>query len=215
MVFVYDLGMTSKERALQHFKRHDPLLFKATQPYHALIPHELPHKRTRAQLFEELISTIISQQLAVRAADVLATRLKETCGQRIDPAKLLALSDLAFRSIGISGAKAKTMRGVAEAISSGSLDLLKLSRRSEDEIDQEMQKLWGIGSWTAEMFLLFGFGKPDVFSPGDLGLVRAVESLYALSFEKDRERFLEFSMRWAPYRSFASLLLWKYKNAIR
>jgi DNA-3-methyladenine glycosylase II len=207
--------MTSKAKALRHFRRVDPHFFTATRAHHHELPDELPIKRTRAQLVDELASTIVSQQLSTKAAKTVCGRLKATCRQRITPTALLALSEKDRKEIGLSQAKLRSLKDIAHALETNRVDLLKLKSLPENEIIQILLTLRGIGSWTAEMFLMFGLGKHDVFSPGDLGLMRSIEALYHLPRATSKERVVAITERWAPYRSFASLLLWRVRDASR
>ena len=73
-------------------------------------------------------------------------------------------------------------------------------------------RIWGLGPWSAEMFLMFALGRPDVFSPGDLGLIRAMEAIYGLPKGAPRTTLLAIAEKWSPYRTYASLLLWRTRD---
>lgn len=94
----------------------------------------------------------------------------------------------------------------------GSLDLLLLKKMSETDAAEILMKIWGLGPWSVEMFMMFGLGRADVFSPGDLGLVRAMETIYSLPKNSPREKFLAISQKWSPYRTYACLLLWRTRD---
>lgn len=173
---------------------------------------ELPHKRTRAQLFESLVETVISQQLGVAASDTIYARVKEACKGRITSLSSLKIKPETLRACGLSGAKIKTIKEIAKAIESGSLDLLALKHMPEMEAAEKLMSIWGLGPWSVDMFMIFGLGRADVFSIGDLGLVRSMEAIYGLPKGAPREALLKISEKWAPHRTYASLLLWRTRD---
>ena len=204
--------MTRKAEAIWHFKRVDPHFHKATLVHHAAIPVELPQKRTRVQLFESLASTVISQQLGVAAADAIYARVKEACNGRITSLSILKIKPEKLRAAGLSGAKIKTLKEISKAVENGSLDLLALKRMPEVGVAQKLMSIWGLGPWSVDMFMMFALGKSDVFSPGDLGLVRAIEAIYNLPKGSPRTSLLAIAERWSPHRTYASLLLWRTRD---
>jgi DNA-3-methyladenine glycosylase II len=201
--------MHDRDKALVHFRKVDPAFHKAALPVRKLLPEKLVQVRTGAGLFERLASSVISQQLATGAASAIRKRVIETCGGKLTPKSILSTPLPKLRAAGLSGAKVKTLQSLARAIEEGSLDLLALKRMPESDAVAEMVKVWGIGPWTAEMFLIFALGRPNVFSAGDLGLVRSMERIYKLKKDTPREKLLKIAKRWAPYQSFACLVLWE------
>lgn len=165
-------------------------------------------KKTRAQLFESLVSTVISQQLGLAAAAAIFSRVKKGCGGRVTPEAILKTRPATLRAAGLSAAKVKTLREVATAVDSGLLDLISLKTAPEAEAAEQLMRIWGLGPWSVEMFLMFALGRGDVFSAGDLGLVRAMETLYGLPKKAPRTSLLAIAERWSPHRTYASLLLW-------
>ncbi len=106
----------------------------------------------------------------------------------------------------------KTLKAIASACRDGSLDLLTLRKLPEAEAGQKLQEIWGLGPWSTEMFLIFALGREDVFSVGDLGLIRAMETLYDLPKDTSHKKALALAEKWAPFRTFASLLLWRLRD---
>ncbi len=198
--------------ALKHFKRVDPYFHRATKKHHTSLPGRLSGKKTRAQLFASLVSTVISQQLGLAAADAIFSRVKKVCGNTLTPESVLKASPATFRKAGLSGAKIKTLKSIAKAVTTGELDLLSLKRVSEAEAAEKLMQIWGLGPWSSEMFLMFALGRPDVFSPGDLGLIRAMETIYGLPKNAPRTSLLAIAEKWSPYRTYASLLLWRTRD---
>jgi len=204
--------MTRKAVALKHLKHADPQLYAYTLSHHTSLPLQLCAKRTRAQLFESLVSTIISQQLGLAAADAIFARVKKTCGGRLTPKSILKVKLTTFRDAGLSGAKIKTLKEIATVVEHNSLDLLSLKKIPEAEAAGKLMQIWGIGPWTVEMFMMFALGRGDVFSPGDLGLIRAMEAIYGLPKGSSRESLLAIAEKWSPHRTYASLLLWRTRD---
>ncbi|HEX8993828.1 MAG TPA: DNA-3-methyladenine glycosylase 2 family protein [Candidatus Paceibacterota bacterium] len=204
--------MTRKVDAIRHFKRVDPHFHQATLAWHGAIPVELPFKRTRAALFESLVETVISQQLGAAASDTIFARVKEACNGRITSLSILKISPEKLRAAGLSGAKIKTIKEISKAIESGSLDLLALKQISEAEAAEKLMSIWGLGPWSVDMFMIFGLGRADVFSVGDLGLVRSMEAIYALPKDAPKEALLAIAEKWSPHRTYASLLLWRCRD---
>lgn len=204
--------MTEKEAALKHLRRVDPAFHKATKAHHASLPETLPRKRTRSALFERLVRVVVSQQLGTDAARSIFARVKNLCGN-VTPQTVLKTSPRALRFAGLSGAKVKTIKEIAGAVADGSLDLLLLEKIPETEAAEKLMSIWGLGPWSVEMFMMNGLGRSDVFSSGDLGLVRSMEYMYKLPKGVAREKLVEISQKWSPYRTYACLLLWASRDA--
>ena len=204
--------MTRKAVALRHLKRVDPHLYQATQAYHASLPPRLPEKKTRRQLFESLVRIVIAQQLGGPASRSIFARVRKTCGDRLAPESVLKASPSALRAAGLSGSKVKTLKAIAKTIRSGGLDLLSLKKLSEEDAAKRLMKIWGLGPWSVEMFLMDALGRGDVFSPGDLGLVRAMGRIYHLPKDAPLSSLLAIAQTWSPHRTYASLLLWRVKD---
>lgn len=205
--------MPRKLDALKHFKRVDPQFYRATRAHHSSLPGSLLGKHTRAQLFASLVSTVVSQQLGLAAAAAILSRVKVACKGSLTPEAVLKARPTALRKAGLSGAKVKTLKAIAKAVKNNSLDLLSLKKVSEAEAAEQLLKIWGLGPWSVEMFLMFALGRPDVFSPGDLGLIRAMETIYGLPRNAPRTSLLAISEKWSPHRTYASLLLWRSRDS--
>lgn len=202
--------MSDLNKAIAHFKRVDPVLHRAAKLHGASVK---PHTRkNRNQLFASLCEAVVSQQLSVKAADTIWLRLKAACKGAVTPESVRAVRLQKMRSCGLSAAKAKTIKELAKAVSGG-LDLSALRSKTPEEATASLTRVWGIGPWTAEMFLMFGLGHPDIFSPGDLGLVRAMEALYKLERDAPREKLVEMAACWSPHRSAACKILWRSRDS--
>lgn len=159
--------------------------------------------------FVSIASTIVGQQLSNKVADVLWGRLFRLTGEDVRPETLLRLDDAKIREIGISHAKINYLKSLAQAVASGSLSFEQLHLQDDHEVVKALCGVKGIGPWTAEMFLIFSLGRLDVFSMGDAGLQRAVQWLYEMEETPTKGELLEISKKWSPYRTIASLYLWK------
>lgn len=162
-------------------------------------------------LFHELAHSIVSQQLAVRAAEAVFSRVKALPGG-LSPESLLAADAETLRGCGLSARKIEYLRGIAQAAREGKLDEKRLSRLPDAELIDALVALKGVGVWTAEMLLIFHFGRRDVLSTGDLGVRRGLEMLLGKNgFTPDE--LAELRRRCSPYGTLASLYLWRVKDA--
>ncbi|MBI4098104.1 MAG: DNA-3-methyladenine glycosylase 2 family protein, partial [Candidatus Levybacteria bacterium] len=122
---------------------------------------------------------------------------------------LLTIPDQKLRSVGTSWGKVSFLKDLAQKVINGELNLKTIDSLGNEEITKELLKVKGIGPWTAEMFLMFALGRPDVFSAGDLGLQNAMIRLYKLNGKPDKNKLLEISAKWSPHRTIASRILWR------
>lgn len=190
--------------ALKHFKKVDPVL------YSIAIKIKLEERGKSEDYFIDLVESIISQQLSIKAADTIFGRFKKLFPkEKITPEYLLTIDDQKVRKCGISFSKIKYIKGIAQAIIDKQIDLKALEKMSDEDVILELVRLKGIGLWTAEMYLMFSLKRPDIFSAGDLGLQNAIIRIYNLDKKPKKEKLLEISAVWAPYRTTASRILWK------
>ncbi len=201
--------MDDLDKALRHFKRVDPVLYAAARKVRSHL-HKRPALRGGDRLFRALAESIVSQQLSVKAADTIWERVESVCGGKVTPESVLKAALPRLRKAGLSAAKAKTIKELAKAIQKG-LNLPALRKASPKEAEETLTALWGIGPWTTEMFLIFALEHPDIFSPGDLGLVRSIETLYNVK-NPSRARLEKMTACWSPYRSIACRILWKVRD---
>lgn len=196
---------TSFSSVLLYFQTVDPILYAAgTQ----IMP--IPTFEKRSNYFKELVDSIISQQLSTKVADVISARVYALLPSgELTPDAILELPTEELRAVGVSYAKIRYMKDLAEKVSSKELDLVELDQLSDAKVIEKLTVVKGIGQWTAEMFLMFALAREDVFSVGDLGLRRAVEKLYQLPSPPSKEVLMETSAKWSPYRTWAARILWR------
>jgi DNA-3-methyladenine glycosylase II len=176
----------------------------------SLEPVDLASWRARWSLdhFGSLARAIVGQQIATRAAAAIFGRLQAFIGDR-DPASAMAgASDTELRGIGLSGNKAASLRDLAARTLDGRLELDRLGDLSDEEAHQQLTAVRGIGSWTAEMFLLGQLGRPDILPAGDLGIRRAVQQAYDLEKMPSEGEVRRLSEAWRPHRSLATAYLY-------
>jgi DNA-3-methyladenine glycosylase II len=160
--------------------------------------------------FIELVESIVSQQLSVKAADTIFGRLKDiTSDSELTAEVLVQMDGQKMRDAGLSWSKVSYLKNIAEYTLVSDKVFEKFPQMSNEEIIKELTKIKGIGSWTAEMFLIFTMGRVDVFSYGDLGLRRAIQRWYGFKMEPTLNELEEIVKKWEPYRSIASRYLWK------
>jgi len=158
--------------------------------------------------FDTLINSIISQQLSVKAADTIDGRVRALVGKRYRPAAILKQEHQTLRNCGLSNRKVEYIQGIAKAVSTRKLSFGRLKKLTDEEIINKLVELRGVGRWTAEMFMMFSLGRMDIFSPLDIGLQRGMRILFD-DPEMDLATMEVEAERWQPYRSIASLYLWK------
>ena len=158
----------------------------------------------QGKAFRSVVNAIVGQQISVAAADAIWGRLETMLGE-VTPEQVLAVSEDDLRSCGLTRSKASYVHGLAAE--ADALIPEDWATMSEADLRKHLMKFRGIGPWTAEMMLIFVLLKPDVFSPGDIGLVRAIQRMTdGVEDGKDAE---VFAQRWAPWRTAASWFLWR------
>ncbi len=152
---------------------------------------------------------IVGQQLSVASANAIWGRL-EARVQPFTATSLLAVPDAELRRAGLSAVKIATLRRLAEAIASGSLDLDALGEAPEAAIHERLTQIKGIGPWSADIYILFCLGRADAWSPGDLALQHAVRDALGLDDRPSSKSMVDIAEAWRPWRSVAARLLWSY-----
>jgi 3-methyladenine DNA glycosylase/8-oxoguanine DNA glycosylase len=165
----------------------------------------------RMEYFPALVRSIVGQMLSIKVAQSIWQRVLSLC-PGMKPEVILSVDDELFRSTGLSKSKTLYIKDLAFKVSSGKLDLDSLNLLSDEEVIKALATVKGIGKWTAEMFLIFSLGRPDVLSLNDIGLKRAVKWLYNLDEIPDNAAMTDLGDKWKPYRTAASLYLYEVIN---
>ena len=197
-------------RGLAHLRASDPVMA-------AIIERVGPLGNSRAgrpdpeDHYGALVRSITGQQLSVKAAASIYARLllrfqdRPPTPQEIlddDPQDLRAAA-------GLSNAKVSYLRSLAEHVISGELELERMDDLSDERVMEELLAVKGIGAWTAQMFLMFHLGRPDVLPVGDLGIRRAIERAYGLDALPAEEQMQQIAAPWRPHRTLACRYLWR------
>ena len=169
--------------------------------------------RTGRKGFVGLIEVICGQQLSTFSAAAIWGRLIALEGAS-EPASFLGLEEPVLRAAGLSAGKVRSMRAVAEAIVSGSLDFAAVEGLPAEAAIAHLTEIKGVGPWTAEIYLLFDVGHPDVFPAGDLALKKAVRDGLGLGELPSTKDLIAIAAAWSPHRGAAALLFWSYFHAL-
>jgi DNA-3-methyladenine glycosylase II len=171
----------------------------------------LPQLREVPTGFSGLMRSIVGQQVSVHAARSIWLRL-EAAVPSMDPGDFLRLSDQELRAVGLSAAKMRYGRSLAADIVEGRIDFEALAALDDEAAIAMLTQAKGIGRWTAEIYLMFAHGRPDIMPGLDLGLVIAAQHLKRLRKRPDAKRLVRIAEPWRPWRSAAALLLWHYRR---
>jgi len=188
----------------RHLRKVDPVLAGLIDKHGpcTLMHEPRPH-------FHTLVSSIISQQLSVKAAQTIERRLLDLLGADVvTPLHFEGVRETRLRACGLSGAKARYVRELARRVRCGELDLDLLDALDDEEAAALLMGIPGIGRWTADMLLIFSLGRGDILPLGDLALCRSIRCLYGLREDASPGDYQAIAESWRPYRSLASWYCW-------
>ncbi|MGN6617096.1 MAG: DNA-3-methyladenine glycosylase family protein [Ilyomonas sp.] len=193
---------------LRHLKKDEKLALILTETLPALqYRHNIPLR---------LIASIMSQQLSTKVAKVIYHRFLELYnGEEPQPEQILSTPKETLRSIGLSNAKVSYVHNVATFCMEQNIKDEKLLSMANEEVIELLTQIKGVGRWTVEMLLMFTLGREDVFAVDDLGIQNAMIKLYRIRSKdkkKIKERMLALSKKWSPYRTYACMHLWRWKD---
>jgi DNA-3-methyladenine glycosylase II len=199
---------TSIRSAVEALAAREPAFARVVEKF------GVPKPRRGERGAQTLLRTIVGQQVSVAAARSMWAKLEAAFGSPPELAKLLTATAEEMRAAGMSRQKAGYIRSLAELVISGELHLGSLPKDNEEAIAL-LTKIKGIGRWSAEIYLLFAEGRPDVFPAGDLAVQIELGRLLGLK-EKPSEKLLrELAEPWSPYRGAAAVLAWhSYNSAV-
>lgn len=164
-----------------------------------------------------LMASIMSQQLSVKVAKVIYKRFLDLYeSKEPTPQQVVDMPFDKLRGIGLSNAKVNYIQNIAKYALEHGMEDKKLYKMSNDEVMEFLLPIKGVGKWTVEMQLMFALGREDVFAVDDLGIQLAMAKLYKLDMTDKkafREKILKLSAKWSPYRTYACMHLWQYKDA--
>nr|WP_245903015.1 DNA-3-methyladenine glycosylase 2 family protein [Salinigranum rubrum] len=160
-------------------------------------------------LFERLVTSILRQQVSMASAAATRERLFDAV--EMTPEGVLAADETTLKEAGLSRQKTRYVKNVAEAFLANDYSHETFAGMDDETVIDELTSITGVGTWTAEMQLMFALGRQDVFPVGDLGIRKGMRTLYG---DLSREEMVEQAEAWRPYRSYASLYLWRVKEDI-
>ncbi len=192
------------EKARRHLARRDPVLRRLIKQVGACTLYHDPDG------FRVLSRSIIAQQISTLAARSIGAKLQAALAPHgITPAGILAASDATLRGAGLSAAKARALTDLATRVHAGQLALDELPHVDDEEVIERLVPVYGIGRWTAEMFLIFCLGRLDVLPVADRGLRVGAQVQYGLPEVPNKARLEELALPWRPYRSVATWYFWR------
>lgn len=190
--------------------------FERDRKLSKIVVEALPDLTLHKNIPIRLMASIMSQQLSTKVAKVIFRRFLELYGgKEPTPAKVLSTDPTVLRGIGLSNNKVSYILNVANFCIEHKINDKKLLKMSNDEIIDLLTQIKGVGKWTVEMLLMFTLGREDVFAVDDLGIQQAMIKLYKLDNTDKKalkEKMLQLSAKWSPYRTYACLHLWQWKD---
>jgi DNA-3-methyladenine glycosylase II len=197
---------TTHRSAVAHLRRVDPVLGEII----ARVRKAPPSPRRTGTHYDALVRAIIYQQLSGKAAGTIHRRFCELYPNKRPRAHLvLATSDDALRSAGLSRQKIGYLRDLSARVVDGSLPLAHLGRLPDDAIIEHLIRVKGIGRWTVQMFLMFRLGRPDVLPELDLGIQNAIQRAYGLKKRPKPKDVIRLGTKWRPHATTACWYMWR------
>jgi DNA-3-methyladenine glycosylase II len=194
-------------RGYDHIVKRDPVLGKVLES------HGVFEFSVEGDLFEALVESILSQQLAGPSAASIIRKVRALYPEgRLEAEAVYRTPARKLRAAGVSPQKLTYLRDLSKRVARGKIDLESLRTMEDGEIIRILDEVRGIGPWTVQMLLIFTLGRPDVFPVDDLGVRRGLQGVYSLEEEPDRKEMERIAESWQPYRTVASLYLWRHKD---
>ena len=195
------------QEAINYLVNKDPVIASliATYPNEVILNHQNP--------FSTLVKAIVGQQISIKAAAAIEERLESLIGN-FSTENYLAAKEDKLRQCGLSRPKIRYITNVALALNSGQLTPSTWSSMSDDEIAKQLMSVSGIGTWTAQMFLIFHLNRADIFPQGDAGLLKALQLHYGSEKELSDSEINQIAQVWQPYRTVATWYLWRSLDPI-
>ncbi|HEY4235226.1 MAG TPA: DNA-3-methyladenine glycosylase 2 family protein [Lacipirellulaceae bacterium] len=194
-------------RAKRALARRDPRLKAIIRSYRG------EALRLRGRGFQTLARAIVGQQISTKAADSIWRRM-QTAVVRVTPARVASAPAELLRAAGLSNAKVVYMQSLAAHFLENSRQIRKWPLMTDEEIVGELVSIRGIGRWTAEMFLIFSLGRPDIFPIDDLGLLRGIHRHYNAGEKMSKPELLAIGETWRPYRSLGTWYMWRVLDPV-
>ena len=195
------------EKAKKHIKLIDKKLGKIIDLY----PNDFLY--SKSDPFYTLARSIVGQQISVKAAHSVWNKLEKKC-KKINAKKIKSTHYMSFKSCGLSKQKISYLKNLSDAFLNKKINPRMWSKKTDQEIINELILIKGIGRWTAEMYLIFSLCRPDVFPLDDIGMIRGLCKCYKLQYPINKDKLLKIGDKWKPYRSVATWYLWRSLDPI-
>jgi DNA-3-methyladenine glycosylase II len=200
--------VTASPKVVAALREADPVIARLIDEHGTAVRRDLRRERP-GDAYGALLRSIVSQQLSTKAANSIYGRLIDIFGGHAPtPKELLAADPDEIRAAGMSRPKIAYLRDLAQHVEDGTLELDRLDELPDEEVSAQLTAVKGLGQWTADMFLMFHLGRPDVLPVGDQGIRRAVQVQYRMRKLPDPKRLEKVARPWRPYRTLACLYLW-------
>jgi len=194
-------------------RKHARAIVRADPAFKGIVKESglctINRSRPKRGHYETLLTSIISQQLSIKAADTITARVKTIAKGHLTPEAISKLSAADLRTVGVSGAKARAIGELTDAAINGTINFHKFSKLSNEEISEELTALWGIGRWTVEMFLMFHLGRLDLWPVGDLAMRRGWEKIHALDYQIEPKELDQIGQQFKGRQSVVAWYCWR------
>jgi DNA-3-methyladenine glycosylase II len=198
-------------KAIAHLKKVDPVMAEVISK----VGSYKGWPESPGTHFDAVARSIVFQQLSGKAAGTIHGRFQGLYGGRTPlPGELAITSDDQLRAVGLSRQKSAYLKDLGARVTSGELPIETLHELTDEEVITALTQVKGIGRWTAQMFLMFRLGRPDVLPGLDLGIQKGIQRAYRLRKLPTPERVLRIGAKWAPYRTVASWYLWRLLDTV-
>jgi DNA-3-methyladenine glycosylase II len=202
------VAVKATRKAIETLRNGDPVMGRLIEEHGALVRRDLKRERP-GDAYGALLRSIVGQQLSTKAASTIYGRMLDLFGGHAPtPKQLLKADPDKIRAAGLSRPKIAYLRDLAQHVEEGTLELERLPDLPDEEVAAQLTAIKGLGQWTADMFLMFHLGRPDVLPVGDQGIRRAVKVEYRLRKFPDPKRLEKIAKPWRPHRTLACLYLW-------
>lgn len=200
------MSTPNHRKAINHLKRVDPVMADVM----TRVGRCTLSPRTEWTHFDALVRSIVYQQLSGKAAATIHGRVLDLIGDGAEaPSRIVNTTHEQLRAAGLSNAKARYVRNLAEHVLDGSLPVESLHELTDDEIIEALVEVKGIGRWSAQMFLMFRLGRPDVLPELDLGIQKGIQKAYRMRKLPTPKQVASRGTKWAPYRTIGSWYMWR------
>lgn len=198
------MPLPSKKIILQHFDERDAVMARVIRE---MGPFKLKRNRN---YFQVLCKAIVGQQISIKAAESITRRFQNIfTGSRPTPEKVQGLTEKQLREVGLSNQKVKYMKDLSTKFLDGSVRPQRMAHQDNEEIIKQLTGVYGVGRWTAEMFLIFSLNRLDVLPVGDLGLRAGVKQLYNMRALPTPDRVRTLGKKWQPFETVGTWYTWR------